>query len=108
MTFSGAGIIGGSLADGNYSLTTLASAVTDAAGNQLDGDGDGTSGDNATDTFFRLYGDVNGDRRVNIVDFFGLLHSLRGSDNAAFDVYGDGNINILDFFQFRIRFGKSL
>ncbi|MFK7769082.1 MAG: G8 domain-containing protein [Mariniblastus sp.] len=107
LTFSGAGIVGGSLADGNYTLTTL-DTLTDAVGNQLDGDGDGISGGNATDDFFRLFGDVNGDRRVNIVDFFQFRNAFRGPYNAAFDANGDGVINIIDFFQFRSRFGSSL
>jgi hypothetical protein len=51
--FSGTGIIGGSLADGNYSLTVL-DTTTDAAGNVLEGDSNGTAGGNATDDFFRL------------------------------------------------------
>ncbi len=51
LTFSGPGIIGGSLSDGNYSLTTVASRVQDLAGNHLDGNGDGDTGDSATDDF---------------------------------------------------------
>ena len=108
LTFNGSGLIGGSLADGDYLLTTLASNVADAAGNQLDGNGDGASGDNATDSLFRLYGDVNGDRIVNIVDLFQFRNAYRGSYNTAFDFNGDGNINILDLFQFRSRYGSSI
>lgn len=108
LTFSGSGIIGGSLADGNYSLTTLALPVTDAVGNQLDGNGDGTNGDDATVSFFRLFGDGNGDQSVNIYDFFGFLKALRGRNTAAFDFNGDGNVNIFDFFRFRSQFGKTL
>ena len=107
LTFSGAGINGGSLADGDYTLTTL-DTLTDNAGNQLDGDKDGNAGGNATDQFFRFFGDVNGDRSVNIVDFFQFRNAFRGNYNAAFDYNGDGAINIIDFFQFRSRFGSSL
>ncbi|MFK7737687.1 MAG: Ig-like domain-containing protein, partial [Pirellulaceae bacterium] len=108
LTFAGDGIIGGSLADGNYTLTTLSSALTDSAGNHLDGDEDGESGGDATDEFFRLFGDGNGDRRVNIIDFFGFRRAIRGEYNAAYDFDGDGRVNIIDFFRFRSRFGKSL
>ena len=54
LTFSGIGTTEGSLDDGNYSLTVF-DTITDAAGNQLDGDGNGSAGGNATDDFFRLY-----------------------------------------------------
>ena len=108
LTFSGSGIIGGSLSDGNYTLTTLASEITDDAGFQLDGNGDGAGGDNAIDEFFRFYGDINGDRRVNIVDYFQFRNAFRETEDAAFDYNGDGTVNILDFFQFRNRFGDSI
>jgi len=107
LTFSGAGIIGGSLADGDYTLRTLDS-ISDSAGNSLDGDKDGNAGGDAVDDFFRLFGDVNGDRAVNIVDFFQFRNAFSGNYNAAFDFNGDGVINIIDFFQFRSRFGTSL
>lgn len=108
LTFGGSGVIGGSLADGDYTLMTLSSSVKDSAGNALDGNADGLSGDNAIDTFFRFYGDINGDRKVNVLDFFQFRNAFRGNYMAAFDFDGDGNINIFDYFQFRDRFGKSL
>ena len=108
LTFSGTGTTAGSLDDGNYSLTILDS-ITDAVGNRLDGDGDGSAGGNATDDFFRLYGDINGDRTVNIIDFFQFRNAFGNSElDERFDVNGDGVINILDFFQFRSRFGTSV
>ena len=45
LTFSGADTEFGSLADGRYTLTIFASQVSNANGN-LDGNGDGTGGDN--------------------------------------------------------------
>jgi hypothetical protein len=108
LTFSGDDFIGGSLADGNYSLTVL-DTITDASGNVLDGDGDGSTGGNATDDFFRLYGDVNGDRTVNIIDFFQFRNAFGNDElDQRFDFNGDGSVNILDFFQFRSRFGTSI
>ncbi len=107
LTFSGSGIIGGSLPDGDYTLTILDS-VTDTSGNSMDGDNDGNAGGNATDDFFRFYGDVNGDKTVNIIDFFQFRNAFSGTYNAAFDYNGDGVVNIIDFFQFRSRFGSSL
>jgi len=105
--FSGSVTQFGSLADGNYTLTTLANQVS-SGGVALDGNGDGTGGDNNTQGFFRLFGDINGDRRVDIADFgvlstsFGL-HSGQAGFVAAFDFNNDGVIDIADFGQFSIR-----
>jgi subtilisin-like proprotein convertase family protein/subtilisin family serine protease len=110
LTFSGDGIIGGSLADGNYRLTLL-DTITDAAGNQLDGDGDGVAGGNATDEFFRLYGDVNADGTVNVIDLLGLRQAYGpsgGTNNPDFDYGGDGEVNVIDLLHFRNRFGHSV
>ena len=112
LTFSGSEFIGGSLADGNYTLTTL-STITDAAGNQLDGDGDGSGGDNATDEFFRFFGDFDGDGDVDRRDFSAFrqtfnLNSSSSSYNAAFDFDGDGDVDRRDFGAFRVNFGRRL
>jgi hypothetical protein len=114
--FTGTATEFGSLADGRYTLTTLAAQVS-AGGRQLDGNGDGTAGDNYTfgdaQGLFRMYGDVNGDRAVNGTDF-ALFRGAFGTTagNPAYLAYldfdGDGAINGLDFAQFRTRFGTTL
>jgi hypothetical protein len=58
------------LADNNYFLTTNASLVTDGTNHQLDGDRDGNFGGNGNDEFWRLFGDINGDRYVDALDAF--------------------------------------
>jgi hypothetical protein len=93
-------------------LTALASQIT-ANGHALDGNGDGTPGDNYTfgdaQGLFRFFGDINGDRHVDIADFalfsstFNLSTGQTGF-NAAFDFNGDGHIDIADFGQFSLRF----
>lgn len=110
LTFSGSGIIGGSLADGDYTLTTSADLISDAAGNQLDGDGDGQQGGNRIDEFFRFYGDTNADRNVNVIDLltFRQAFGVNGIYNAAVDYNGDGWVNVFDLLQFRRRFGTSI
>jgi Dockerin type I domain len=109
--FTGSEAQFGSLADGRYTLTALASQIS-AGGQALDGNGDGTPGDNFTfgeaQGLFRFFGDINGDRHVDIADF-GLfsstfnLHSSQTGFLAAFDFNGDGIIDIADFGQFSIR-----
>jgi hypothetical protein len=106
----------GSLADGRYTLTALASQIS-AGGLGLDGNGDGTPGDNFNfgdaQGLFRFFGDINGDRHVDIADF-GLLsstfnlHAGQTGFLAAFDFNGDGVIDIADFGQFSIRFFTPL
>ena len=61
VTFSGAPIVGGSLADGRYRLRMLASQVHGPVGNTLAFD--------AVHNFYRFYGDMTGDARVDIADF---------------------------------------
>ena len=113
LTFTGGGVVGGSLADGNYTLTILGSQVSDLSGQLLDGDGDGQPGGNSTQSFFRFFGDVNGDRLVNGFDF-GFFKDAFGTQvgdanyRAYFDFNGDGVINGLDFGQFKTRFGTML
>src|SRR5439155_8610540 len=98
--FSGSATQFGSLADGRYTLTALAAQIT-ANGQQLDGNGDSTAGDNFTfggaQGLFRLYGDVTGDQLANGADFalFRKAYEAVAPDaayNAAFGVNVDGVI----------------
>jgi Dockerin type I domain len=109
--FGGSATQFGSLADGRYTLTALASQIS-FFDEPLDGNRDGTGGDNFTlnDTagLFRFFGDINGDRHVDIADF-GLFSSTFNLSTgqtgflAAFDFNGDGHIDIADFGQFSLR-----
>src|SRR5262249_57792817 len=60
LTFAGPDVVGGSLADGSYTLTVLADHVHDRWGRELDGDGDGSAGGNRVGGFSRLFGDSGG------------------------------------------------
>jgi hypothetical protein len=113
-SFGGTASSGSSLADGRYQLTVVASQVT-VNGQQLDGNGDGTAGDNYTfadsgttsgNQLYRLYGDANGDRIVNAADL-SLFRSAYGSTDSTFDVNGDGVINAADLTAFRANYGMS-
>ncbi len=116
--FTGAESQFGSLADGRYQLTAVANQIT-AGGLQLDGDGNGTGGDNFVlngttgNGLFRFFGDVNGDGTDNAADF-GPFRAAFGTSTGNplyrdyLDFNADNTINAADFAQFRSRFGASV
>ncbi len=118
LTFTGSGVIGGSLADGNYRLTMVAANIV-WNGLQLDGDGNGIGGDNFvrgtvdTDNFFRMFGDFDGNRAVSGLDVgrFRLTNGTTAGDaayNPIFDFDSNGFISGFDLGRFRIRIGTLL
>jgi hypothetical protein len=112
ITFSGGNTTAGSLNDGNYTFTIIASQVS-GPGGQFDGNGNGVGGDSFSFGFFRLYGDFNGDRSVTAADFavFRLAYgALSNDDNYLWyaDLDGNGSISAADFNEFRIRYGMSI
>jgi hypothetical protein len=111
LTFSGAGIIGGSLADGQYTLTVHGGLVHDDFGQALDGAGTGVAGGDRVDTFFRLFGDADGDGVVDAHDRALFRSAFRTRVGEAgylwyFDYDGDGVIDGRDNGQFNRRFGR--
>jgi photosystem II stability/assembly factor-like uncharacterized protein len=111
ITFVGADIIGGSLADGHYTLTIHGDHVHDLSGLALDGAGTGTAGSDRTDTFFRLFGDADGDGHVDLRDLLLIASTLgkRAGDPgflAYFDYNGDGRVDGRDMIQLLRRFGQ--
>ncbi|HTM53311.1 MAG TPA: hypothetical protein VL175_04755, partial [Pirellulales bacterium] len=101
ITFAGGNVVGGSLADGNYNLNVRAAKVHDLLGHQLDGDGNGLSGGNRVDEFFRLFGDADGDHDVDNLDFdrFKDTRFVHVGDPGYlwyFDFDGDGAITPKD------------
>lgn len=112
LTFMGPDILGGSLADGSYTLTIRADYIHDAIGRSLDGDGDGAAGGDRVDAFFRLFGDGDGDHDVDWADrdLFRSAFGTRAGDAAYlwyFDVDDDGDVDGRDNGQFNRRFGQS-
>jgi probable HAF family extracellular repeat protein len=101
--FTGSATQFGSLADGRYTLTALASQIS-ANGQQMTSNY--TFGD--AQGLFRFFGDINGDRHVDIADFAIFSNSFNSSTGqtsylAYLDFNGDGHIDIADFGQFSIR-----
>lgn len=105
VTFNNWDVVGGSLADGAYQLTVTGSKVRNATG--------GTMTANRTESFHRLFGDMNGDRtfdRTARTQIIPLLGSTRGSAlyQAAFDFNSDGVIDSADEVQIVRRWGKTV
>jgi hypothetical protein len=114
LTFAGGWIGSRSLADGRYTLTIHSNLVHDhLLGAPLDGDGDGWVGGDAVTQFFRLFGDVSGDGKVDDADlaaFQAAYRSRRGM--ASFRWYLDydsnGLIDSTDYYQFLRRYKTSI
>jgi len=112
LTFAGAVSEFGSLEDGRYTLTIIASKVS-GPGGYLDGDCNGVGGDDfvlasaGTSGVFRLFGDGDGNALVNSIDF-ALLRTVFGIAGPPFDFDNSGVVNSIDFAEFRKRFGLSI
>jgi hypothetical protein len=94
---------GKSLIDGQYSLTIVGSKLANDGG-FFDGNGDGIGGDDNVSSFFRLYGDSNGDGVVTAPDFAKFRMSFFPNFNTIFDYNGDGVVGLPELAQFRAHF----
>ena len=112
LTFTGADLIGGSLADGSYTLTIHGDKISDGQGRAVDGDGDGIAGGDYIDAaIFRLFGDGDGDGVVDNSDAFlfkTAYSKSRGQEGylPSFDFNGDGTIDTIDFAEMKKRYGN--
>jgi hypothetical protein len=90
------------LANGQYTLTIDGDRILEASGAAIDGDNDGVAGGDAVSSFFRLYGDSDGDRDVDATDqvaFNGAFGTRSGRDPGYlwfFDADANGRINSRD------------
>ena len=110
----------GSLLDGNYEIAIDGSMITGHAnGVRLDADGDSQPGgvtvigDEPADAFFRLFGDRNGDRNVDVSDLaaFGLTYQKTASQtdyDELFDADADQDVDSRDFSELRRRLHRRL
>lgn len=106
-------MVGGSLPDGRYRLILHAEKIRDGHANSLDGDGDGNSGGDRTEAFFRLYGDSDGDADVDLIDlgrFLSTLGRRRGDSHylSYMDFNGDDRVSLIDLLAFAHQLGKHL
>ena len=100
VTFTDPSLTGESLDDGHYRMTVAADKVHSLGGLTL-------TDDHVTD-FFRLFGDVDGDRDVDRGDYIQIRGTLGKSDgqagfNGAFDYDGSGLVDALDAAQVQDR-----
>ena len=112
LTFAQPEFIGGSLADGGYTLTVHGDRVHDRWGRELDGDRDGAAGGDRAVSFFRLFGDSDGDGEVDQLDRGVFRSAFNTTAHDAgyrwyFDFDGDGDVDGRDNGQFDRRFAKS-
>jgi hypothetical protein len=101
-----AGVVAGSLADGRHTLIEHQDKIQGGGGNYA------LLADHS-DRFFRLFGDVNGDGKVDNTDrtaFLAAYRSRKGMANYRlyFDVNNDGVIDSTDYYQFLARYGTTL
>ncbi len=100
VSFSGASVSASSIANGAYTITvnhpSAITAVSDSQDLSLAGSGIG----GAAQSFYRLFGDINGDEFVNAADNLKFKLALT-TYNAAFDFNGDGVVNAADNLKFK-------
>ncbi len=107
ITFPGQDIRGGSLADGKYQLRIRSNRVLAEDGQSLDGNANGLAGDDFKYSFHRLFGDMNGDGRLNQLDQQILHDALLQPDNQQYsglDYNGNGIIDSSDVAKFRFNY----
>ena len=109
---------GFALTDGVYGLAITASRVR-AAGSNLWLNGDGVGGDYAhgadpAHRFWRLFGDADGNGKVDGNDTFyfrqafGVGQPANIDLRSLFDFDGNGVLNAADSGQFKLRFGRAV
>jgi GH25 family lysozyme M1 (1,4-beta-N-acetylmuramidase) len=86
-----------SIANGEYSIQINPPGVFAAA----DGTTAMAAGTGRTDTFFRLFGDIDGNESVSTLDYGRFKQALAGAYNPAFDYDGSGTISTLDYGRFK-------
>jgi len=97
----------GSLTDGVYHVVVDATKVSTTVGTMSPLHPSYTS-----PKFHRLFGDIDGSKRVNATDYnafraaFGANTTTASNYVAAFDFDSNGRVNAIDYNAFRARFGK--
>ena len=107
VAFSGAGVSGGSIADGVYDLTLNTSAIS------VEGNPAAAITPRASDTFYRMFGDAQGTGKVNSADYSAFLstYGLKSIDPGYLGYFADdgtAKIDAADYNAFLGNYGKKL
>jgi hypothetical protein len=94
VTFSGSSVVGNSIANGVYDITLNPTAITSVAHPSA------SFTPRGTDTFYRLYGDYNGDKVVNATDNLHFKSAIT-TYNPIFDYDNNGAVNATDNLHFK-------
>ncbi|HEX8323822.1 MAG TPA: S8 family serine peptidase [Tepidisphaeraceae bacterium] len=113
LTFSGSGVVAGSVNNGRFTLAIDGNKLTDSTGLKVDAAGTGTPGSIRTYDFYRLFGEVTGDARVTFDDFLKFQVAFnttpaKAAYNSAFDSDGNQQINFNDFLPFQVNFNRKV
>jgi len=103
LSFTGVETEFGSLKDGNYQLN-IGAGLTHAGGTLGSAF---TYGGVAGHKFYRLFGDADGNRTINSIDYNALLASF-GSNDPKFDINMSGTVDSVDYNALLVRFGSTL
>ena len=58
--------------------------------------------------FFRLFGDEDGNRKVDFDDFQMFRLAYNAGPSTGFDLHGDGQVDFGDFQAFRVHYNMSV
>ncbi len=86
----------GSLIDGDYTLQVIGGQIQDAANNVLAA--------TASTTFFRLFGDANGDHFTSQGDYNQFMLTYLNGANSVFDFNDNAEVEQSDYNEFILRF----
>jgi parallel beta-helix repeat protein len=98
------------LPTGNYRAYLFSDGISDAAGNPLDGDANGSAGGSNVYDFWFLPGDTNGDGRVGFADLTAVAQNYGGSGKtyAQGDVDGNGRVDFADLVMVSQNYGADM
>jgi hypothetical protein len=98
------------LPDARYRVTISGTSTTDDADNPLDGNADGTPGDNVTFDFFYMTADANHDGAVDFKDLVALAQNYNTTQKtfAQGDLNYDTNVDFNDLVILAQRYNTTL
>jgi hypothetical protein len=101
---------GAMIPKGNYRAYLFSDGISDAAGNALDGDANGSAGGSNTYDFWFLPGDVNRDGTVSFADLTMVAQNYGGAGKSyrQGDLDGDGQVGFSDLVLLSQNYGETM